>query len=45
VRYFASPYRKEWSANRINIHPEAPSFENTPNGKLFAVGRKAFDGK
>jgi hypothetical protein len=26
----------------MNIHQEATRFENTPNSKLFAFGRKAF---
>jgi len=30
---------------RINIHPQANRFENTPNSRLFAFHRKLFDGE
>jgi len=45
LRYYASPDRNEQGTNRINIHHEAKRFENTPNPKLFAFGRKVFDGE
>jgi hypothetical protein len=44
VRCYASPDRNEQGANRLNIHHEAKHFENTPNPKVFAFGRKVFDG-
>jgi hypothetical protein len=44
VRCYASPGRIEQGANRINIHHETERFENTPKPKLFAFGRKVFDG-